>query len=466
MRTTRRTLAAVLAGGLAAAAALGGTAACAQDEPIRVAMGDIASVESLGLLIAMERTKERGMPMELTFFNEEDVAAQAVVGGEADIGVGAPYAFIQNSDAPIRMFFRMSTLLFFPVVNTEVYKGWEDLDGQEVTVQSRGSGTEALMRLMEQQHGIKYSNMSYVPGAEVRAGAMLQGTINASDRRRGERSGCCRSRAAASSQRLPIEGVNATDEALYANVGLPRERARPTCRSSSRSCCAPGPRSTRIRRSWRSCASSTACSPTCRTRRAAEAVALLRRGGGGRRLPADGGEPQDVARRHRVPGRGRAGRGRSGGEVDAPQYWDFDRARGGEEPANWAADGARLHGPIEPSRLSRRRQRYPCRPGPGPRGAARRDAGCSGSCSRSRSSRGVGDRRADRASTSPSRPSSSTAAAFWEMIADGSMGAAYLRTIEPLAIGLAISLVVGRRAPAWRWGCAPTSNGCRCRSSS
>ena len=36
-----------------------------------------------------------------------------------------------------------------------------------------------------------------------------------------------------------------------------------------------------------------------------------------------------------------------------------------------------------------------------------------------------------------------TAAAMGAMIADGSMGAAYLRTIEPLAIGLVISLAVG-----------------------
>ena len=36
-----------------------------------------------------------------------------------------------------------------------------------------------------------------------------------------------------------------------------------------------------------------------------------------------------------------------------------------------------------------------------------------------------------------------TLAAFWEMLADGSMGAAYLRTIEPLIIGLVISLGVG-----------------------
>src|SRR5690554_2884832 len=125
---TRRTVLAT--GALAVAATMIATVpqAVAQDKaPIRVAMGDIASVESLGLLIAMERTKERGIPMEMTFFNSEDVATQAVVGGQADVGVGAPYAFIQNSAAPIRMFYRMSTLLFFPVVNTDAYNDWADL---------------------------------------------------------------------------------------------------------------------------------------------------------------------------------------------------------------------------------------------------------------------------------------------------------------------------------------------------
>lgn len=36
-----------------------------------------------------------------------------------------------------------------------------------------------------------------------------------------------------------------------------------------------------------------------------------------------------------------------------------------------------------------------------------------------------------------------TAAAFFEMVADGSMGSAYLRTLEPLIIGLVFSIVVG-----------------------
>lgn len=39
-----------------------------------------------------------------------------------------------------------------------------------------------------------------------------------------------------------------------------------------------------------------------------------------------------------------------------------------------------------------------------------------------------------------------TAAAFWKMIADGSMGAAYLRTVKPLIIGLVISVFVGLAA--------------------
>lgn len=225
MRITRRLFTGVLAGAaVATSLSFGLGSVMAQEAPIRVAMGDVASLESLGLLIAMERTKERGVPMELTFFNSEDVATQAVVGGQSDIGVGAPYAFIQNSNAPIRMFYRMNTLLFFPVVNSELYSGWEDLDGETVTVHSRGSGTEALMRLMEKVHGIKYSNISYVPGAEVRAGAMLQGTVNATIVDAASMR-LLEEQAEGKFVRLPVEGVNATDEALYANVNFLESRS-------------------------------------------------------------------------------------------------------------------------------------------------------------------------------------------------------------------------------------------------
>ena len=225
MKIARRALIRAAAGAAALAALAGWSPqATAQDDPLDVALGDVASIENLNLLIAIERTREAGVPMEVTFFNSEDLAVQAVLSGQAEIGVGAPYAFIQNADAPIRMFYKMSNLLFFPVVNSEVHSGWEDLAGQEVTVHSRGSGTEALMKLMASRHGIEYSNISYVPGSEVRAGAMLKGTIDASIvdapnfRRLQEEGG-------GKFKRLPTGDISATDEALYATEETLEQRA-------------------------------------------------------------------------------------------------------------------------------------------------------------------------------------------------------------------------------------------------
>jgi NitT/TauT family transport system substrate-binding protein len=186
---------------------------------IRIAFGDIATVETLNFLIAVERAKERGVDIEITYFKSEDIAAQAVVGGQADVGVGAPYTLLQKVKAPIRIFFQMSTLRFFPVVNTEFYQDWKDLDGQEIAVHSRGSGTEAVMQLMAQRNGISYSNISYVPGSEVRTTALLQGHVKATivdsaGMRILEQQGGGRFKA------LPIENVDATDEALYANTAF------------------------------------------------------------------------------------------------------------------------------------------------------------------------------------------------------------------------------------------------------
>jgi NitT/TauT family transport system substrate-binding protein len=202
----------------AAALALSVTmvAANAAEAKVRIAFGDIASPESLHLLTAFERAKEKGVDLEVTFLKSEDIAAQAVVGGQADIGVGAPYALLQKVKAPIRIFLQLSTLRFYPAVNSEFYKTWKDLDGQEVAVHSRGSGTEAIMKLMEQRQGIKFSKISYIPGSEVRTGALLQGNVkativDAAGRRLLE------TQAPGKFTILPLEGVNATDEALFAN---------------------------------------------------------------------------------------------------------------------------------------------------------------------------------------------------------------------------------------------------------
>ncbi|GGA93919.1 nitrate ABC transporter substrate-binding protein [Brucella endophytica] len=194
-------------------------AAPAAADPIRIAFGDIATVESLHLLIAFERAREKGLDLKVTYLKSEDIAAQAVVGGQADIGIGAPYALIQKVKAPIRMFLQLSQLRFYPVVNSEFYKGWKDLDGQEIAVHSRGSGTEAIMRLMADKHGIAYSNISFVPGAEVRTGALLQGNVKATIvDSSGKR--ILEDKAPGKFIFLPVNDVSATDEALFANTAF------------------------------------------------------------------------------------------------------------------------------------------------------------------------------------------------------------------------------------------------------
>lgn len=209
----------------ALAALLGGLPAQAQTQPIRIAFGDIPSVESLHLLIAVERTKEKGVPIEMAYVKSEDIAAQAVLGGQADVGVGTPYAMLQKVRAPMRLFYQLSTLRFYPIVNTEFYKTWKDLDGQEVAVNSRGSGTEAIMKLAADKHGIKYKNISYVPGSEVRAGALLQGNIKASIVDSTNRK-IVMERAPGKFAVLPLENVSATDDALFASPDFLAKNAK------------------------------------------------------------------------------------------------------------------------------------------------------------------------------------------------------------------------------------------------
>jgi NitT/TauT family transport system substrate-binding protein len=182
---------------------------------IRYALGDVISIDELPLLIAVERAKARGVDVEITAFKSEEVATQAVINGQADIGQGTPYAAVQKVSVPIRFFYQLSALQFFPVVNKESYKSWKDLDGQEIAVQGRGSGTEAIMILAAKQHGIKYKNVSYVPGSQVRRLALLKGNIKATILDASNKNVVMKE-APDKFIILPLGEVKASDEALFA----------------------------------------------------------------------------------------------------------------------------------------------------------------------------------------------------------------------------------------------------------
>ena len=202
-------------------ASLSGAAAESKGS-MTVAFGDVPGGEMTNFMIAVARAEERGVDVKTVFLKSEDLAAQAIVSGDADIGVGTPYGLIQRVNAPIRMFYQLSMLRFYPVVNGDKYKAWTDLDGADVAVHGRGSGTEAIMQWMAKENGVEYNNVSYVPGSGVRAGALLQGRIDVSivDY---ERKRLLEREAPGKFVFLDMPEIKATDEALYANTNWLQE---------------------------------------------------------------------------------------------------------------------------------------------------------------------------------------------------------------------------------------------------
>lgn len=164
---------------LAMTLAVSGVVATAQAaEKVRVAMGDVVSVETLAFIIALERAKERGVDYELTSFAKEDLAIQAAVNGQTDLAMGTPYTVMQKSKAPLKILFQVTRLVFFPVADKS-YKTWKDLDGQPFVFHARGTGTEAIGNIIAKRENITFGQRSYVPGSENRIVAMLNGQIKA-----------------------------------------------------------------------------------------------------------------------------------------------------------------------------------------------------------------------------------------------------------------------------------------------
>ncbi len=157
-----------------------GSAAFA-DDVITFAEADTITGESLINLIAFERAKARGVNAEAISLQSDDLVFQAVLNGQVEVGVGSAYAALQTlgAEAPVRNFYQLKKLGFLCVVNKNKIKSWKDLDGQPITIHARGSGTEAISYYMEKVHDIKFSELSFVPGSEVRAIALLKGTIDA-----------------------------------------------------------------------------------------------------------------------------------------------------------------------------------------------------------------------------------------------------------------------------------------------
>lgn len=151
----------------------------AEQTTIRLAEADTFGPEDLVQLIAYAKAKERGVDVQAIALKSDDITFQAVLNGQIDMGVGDSYEAIANLKAPVSNLYQIRKLAYIPVVDKTVYPTWKSLDGHPFAVHSRGSGTETLARIVEAKNGIAFSEITYVPGSEVRLVAMKRGNLKA-----------------------------------------------------------------------------------------------------------------------------------------------------------------------------------------------------------------------------------------------------------------------------------------------
>ena len=141
--------------------------------PSSADMGDVPS------LLAWEQLKKQGIEVVPTFFPRTDLAVQAVVAGEVDIGSAAGIAVIKAVESGMNV----------RVIGEQVRNEWQlvtpvslkdpkQLDGKRVGYHAPITVTEALVKWMAQHYKIT-PNWLIIPGSDVRAEAIMRGQLDA-----------------------------------------------------------------------------------------------------------------------------------------------------------------------------------------------------------------------------------------------------------------------------------------------
>ncbi len=141
--------------------------------PSSADMGDIPS------LLAWEQLKKQGIEVVPTFFPRTDLAVQAVVAGEADMGSAAGIAVVKADESGMN----------FRIIAEQVRNEWQlvtpvsikdvkPLDGKRVGYHAPITVTEALVKWMAQHYKITPTWM-IIPGSDVRSEALMRGQLDA-----------------------------------------------------------------------------------------------------------------------------------------------------------------------------------------------------------------------------------------------------------------------------------------------
>ncbi len=213
MRVMKSTIGVILSTLLAMLIVFAGPA---QANKIRIALAETPSDELAAFFVALDRAQKNGLDYEWTAFSDEELAIQAILSGQMDIGFGTPYSVMQRSKAPVRIIFQLSKLKFFPVTSKK-YSKLEDLNGEPIMLHSRGGGTESIANVIEDRLNIKFGKRSYVPGSANRIAALIAGQTDATIVDLSNKNKLVKLHGD-NFNVLPMFEVDASDEALFANL--------------------------------------------------------------------------------------------------------------------------------------------------------------------------------------------------------------------------------------------------------
>ncbi|MEY3043770.1 MAG: ABC transporter substrate-binding protein [bacterium] len=213
MRVTKSTIGVILGTLLAMLIVFAGPA---QANKIRIALAETPSDELAAFFVALDRAQKNGLDYEWTAFSDEELAIQAILSGQMDIGFGTPYSVMQRSKAPVRIIFQLSKLKFFPVTSKK-YSKLEDLNGEPIMLHSRGGGTESIANVIEDRLNMKFGKRSYVPGSANRIAALIAGQTDATIVDLSNKNKLVKLHGN-NFNVLPMFEVDASDEALFANL--------------------------------------------------------------------------------------------------------------------------------------------------------------------------------------------------------------------------------------------------------
>ncbi|XDZ66586.1 ABC transporter substrate-binding protein [Alphaproteobacteria bacterium LSUCC0684] len=203
--------------------AIAGFVSTAQADTIKIALAEPPSDELAHIFVALDRAKAMGLDYEWTAFSDEELAIQAILSGQMDIGFGTPYSVMQRSKAPVRIIFQMSKLKFFPV-SSQKYSKLEDLDGEPIMLHSRGGGTDSIANVIEDRLNIKFGERSYVPGSSNRIAALIAGQTDATIVDLSNKNKLVKLQGDKFNV-LPMFEVDASDEALFANLNWMKDNS-------------------------------------------------------------------------------------------------------------------------------------------------------------------------------------------------------------------------------------------------